>query len=82
VLLIEGNPQAFVEAARRENMLREPQYQDSVEKSKLIAGWGADYWVTKTYDPRLHLAFADAGWFVYDLSGSNKTSLSRSLRSY
>jgi hypothetical protein len=68
-MLIEGNPQGFVEAARREKRLREPAYADTVEKSKLIASWGADYWVTRTYEPRLHLCYSDEGWFTYDLHG-------------
>jgi hypothetical protein len=66
-MLIEGNPQAFIETAKRENTLREPRYQDVVERSKLIASWGADYWVTKVYDSRLRLAHSDHGWFIYDL---------------
>jgi hypothetical protein len=68
-MLIEGNPQGFVEAARREKELREPEYADTVAKSKLIASWGADYWVTRTYEPRLHLCYSDEGWFTYDLHG-------------
>jgi hypothetical protein len=66
-MLIEGNPRVFVAAAAREKTMREPEYADVVERSKLIASWGADYWVTRVYEPRLSLCHAAEGWFTYDL---------------
>jgi hypothetical protein len=66
-MLIEGNPRAFVEAVKRKRQLQQPEYRDPVKTSQLIASWGADYWMTRIYEPDLRLAHADAGWFIYDL---------------
>jgi hypothetical protein len=70
VMLIEGDPAAFIEAYRRERQLRSPEYQNPAEKSKLFVSWGADYWVTNRFIPELPLAYSDSGWFVYDLRNS------------
>lgn len=68
VILIEGDPAGFVKAAQREELLRSPAYQDSTEKAKLIASWGADYWVTTTSVPGLSLVYHNSVWFVYALN--------------
>jgi hypothetical protein len=71
-MLIEGNPQAFIEAARRERMLRQPEYQDPMRRVVLMASWGADYWVTRVYEPGLRLAYTDQKYFIYDLRGNKE----------
>jgi hypothetical protein len=67
VILIEGDPKGFVEAARRELQLRAPEYQDPAAKAKLMAGWGADYWVTPYSVPTLRRVYQSDDLFVYDL---------------
>lgn len=66
-MLIEGNPKAFVEVARRRRQLKNPEYKDPVEEGRLYFSWGADYWITQKEVGTLPLAYADSGWFVYDL---------------
>jgi hypothetical protein len=75
VVLIEGNPKALIEAAKRQMELNKPEFRDPVERSKLIASWGADYWVTTAYTPQLNLAYADSGWYVYALSQNRYPSV-------
>jgi len=67
VKLIEGNPRAFVEATRRERLLRTPEYSDSIRRTELMTSWGAEYWMTPTPAPQLQPIYANARWFVYDL---------------
>jgi|GEM_PF-833537 len=67
-MLIEGNPEAFVKAAERERQLRKlKRRSDAVGLSKLIAGWGADYWVTHMSVPSLSPVYSNTDWVVYDL---------------
>ena len=47
--------------------MRRPEYTDPVRRSELITSWGADYWMARTFTPQLRLAYANAGWFIYDL---------------
>jgi hypothetical protein len=68
VFLIEGNPAAFVEAAKRERMLRSSEYDNPQLRTKLFADWGADYLVTRALLPHLRQAYSDSGWYVYDLT--------------
>lgn len=67
VILIEGDPAGYVKAARRESELRSPAYQDPTKRANLIAGWGADYWVSTTVVPNLPIVYRDSVWFVYSL---------------
>lgn len=67
VILIEGDPKGFVEAARRELQLRAPEYQDPAAKAKLLASWGADYWVTPNVVQPLRPVYQGDGLFIYDL---------------
>jgi hypothetical protein len=69
VILIEGNPQAFVEAARKESLLRTPEYRQPTRRVQLFADWGADYWLTRYYVPELPISHAESGWVLYDLRG-------------
>lgn len=80
VMLVEGDPNGFIEATRRERQLRSPDYQDPIKRSKLIASWGADYWVTSDSVPGLLPAYAESGWFIYDLRGL-RSSLDLETRS-
>ncbi len=73
-MLIEGNPKAFVEAARRQRLARKLEKDDPSRAAQLYAQWGADYWVTRIRAPELGLAFADAGWFVYALKPHVQTA--------
>lgn len=73
VILIEGDPKGYLAAARREQQLRSPEYRDPMEKAKLMASWGGDYWVTSYAVPTLRLAYTSDGWFVYDLRGIRDT---------
>lgn len=67
VVLIEGNPLAFVEAAKRQRLLRDPRYSDPVQRSGLLASWGADYWVTKIRTTALEQVHEDGNWYIYRL---------------
>jgi hypothetical protein len=67
-MLIEGNPRAFVEAAKREMILHHTEYRDPVKRMRLFAGWGANYWVAPFKDPSLHPVYSGINWSVYDLS--------------
>jgi hypothetical protein len=68
-MLIEGNPQAFIEAARREREMRLIQYDNPAARVGLFASWGADYWVTRDYETDVPVVFTDRRYFVYDLRG-------------
>jgi len=75
VMLVEGDPRGFVEAARRERQIRSPEYKDPLKQIELISSWGADYWVTNKSVSNLPVAYATPGWFIYDL----RTSQARKL---
>lgn len=66
-LLIEANPEAFVGWARRTKTLEQAENDEPVQRAKLFASWGADYWVTRRHAPDLSLVYSNAVWFVYDL---------------
>ena len=68
-MLIEGDPEAFVEAARRRLQLKAPEYADPVAQADLFASWGGEFWVTQTQAPKLKVAYYDSGWYVYDIRG-------------
>jgi hypothetical protein len=67
VLLIEGNPAAYVQTARRELLLRSPENRSPEAKARLFASWGADLWVTRLQAPSLPRLFSADGWTVYEL---------------
>ena len=66
-MLIEGNPKAFVEAARRERLFRELVKPNPNGAGRLFRPWGADYWLTRLRADSLNVAHADSPWYVYDL---------------
>jgi len=74
VMLIEGNPQAYVASARRQAEFRRAEQLGALAQAKLFASWGADYWVTRSVAPGLAVAYGNSHWFVYDLKGSKLTS--------
>ena len=71
-MLIEGNPELFIEAARKKRQFESPEYSDPARRAELLSSWGGDYWVTKMKTPELRLAYADAGWYVYDIREQRK----------
>jgi len=77
VMLVEGNPGAFVQTAHRQRQLREAQQHSPLEEARLLASWGADYWVTRTVTTAVPVVFASSEWFVYDLRTAD---LSASVR--
>lgn len=66
-MLIEGNPRAFVDAAKREWQLREVSRETPSAVAPLLRRWGADYWVTTQAVADLPAAYEDGPWHVYDL---------------
>ncbi|MCC6862434.1 MAG: hypothetical protein IT158_27910 [Bryobacterales bacterium] len=66
-MLVEGNPRAFVEAARRQAMLRSGTAGDPWFAKRLFESWGADYWVTPAVLPGENPVFSSRGWNVYRL---------------
>lgn len=66
-MLIEGNPKAFIEAARREKALEAAQKDDPEAIPELVASWGADFWVTDTVVHGVKIAYENQGCIVYDL---------------
>ncbi len=64
-MLIEGNPEAFVQAARREKAFRDARASGDVKTLQLLAEWGADFWVTKDVIPSAEVAYLDGNWCVY-----------------
>ncbi len=70
VMLIEGNPQAYVATARRQEEMRRAEERGSQAQAALFASWGADSWVTRAVAPGVTVAYSSRSWFVYDLRGS------------
>jgi hypothetical protein len=68
VLLIEGNPGAFVATADRESRLNAIEERPPEETARVLNEWGADYWVTTTEAWKLPVAFTSGPWWVYDLN--------------
>jgi len=75
VMLVEGNPRAFVASAQRQRELRDAQEHKPTEVPRLLASWGADYWVTRTVAQDVRLAYANSEWFVYDLRPDSRSVL-------
>jgi hypothetical protein len=74
-MLIEGDPKALVEAAKRKLQQDQVRTQGALALSKLYTSWGADYWVTRAVTDDLHLVYTDSGWRVYDLREHNQQSV-------
>jgi hypothetical protein len=74
VMLIEGNPRAYVATARRQAAFRRAERQGALAQARLFASWGADYWVTRTVAPDLTVAYRSAPWVVYDLRAGQMAS--------
>jgi hypothetical protein len=64
-MLIEGNPDAFVQAARRETALREARTHGNQRTLELLAEWGADFWLTKDLVSSAQPVYSDGTWHVY-----------------
>lgn len=67
VVLIEGNPKAYVEAGRREQQFRQLRDSDPTKLPGLVASWSADYLVTKIDITNAPIAFHNQHWRVYDV---------------
>jgi len=66
-LLVEGDPQGFIETARRQAMLGSGPPGDPAFAKHLFETWGAEYWVTRLVLPGETPVFASSGWKVYRL---------------
>jgi hypothetical protein len=66
-LLVEGDPRGFIEAARRQAMLRSGPPGDAAFAKRLFESWGAEYWVTGMVLPGETPLFESRGWKVYRL---------------
>ncbi|RPI52974.1 MAG: hypothetical protein EHM55_15115 [Acidobacteria bacterium] len=75
VMLIEGNPRAYVATARRQEDIRRAELHGALAQARLFASWGADYWVTRTVAPGLTVAYSSTPWFVYDLRPGQMASV-------
>ena len=66
-MLIEGNPHQFVATAKRERIFRSLEVLSPQDLAKTLAGWGADFWMTKIISPEVPLVYSNSLWKIYDV---------------
>jgi len=67
-MLVQGDPEGFITAARRERARRAALRKGPEAQAMLYRSWGARYWMTRRTWLGHEPLYADRVWRIYDLS--------------